>query len=274
MLELLRKYRTPLLAGCLVLAALLFYSAHLRQRETANVFERIVLGLTAPMQRGMDAFTDGVTGVWGRFQGGVGNTQEVVRLAAENRLLRAELEQLAEVRLENERLSRMLDFREAADIQARALPARVIAEDASSWFRTIMIDRGSKDGVAEGQPVVVAEGVVGRVIKTAHRQSRVLLITDASSAVAGLVQRTRTRGVCRGQGDQLSFDFAMHREAIEEGDRIVTSGMGGVFPKGLSVGTVRRVKRSEFGLFHGVEVTPAVDFYRLEEVLVLLKENQ
>jgi rod shape-determining protein MreC len=137
-----------------------------------------------------------------------------------------------------------------------------------------LIDRGSQDGVSEGMPVVVAEGVVGRVIKTARRESRVLLITDASSAVAGLVQRTRARGVCRGQGDLLAFDFAMHWEEIEEGDLIVTSGMGGVFPKGLSVGTVKRVKLSEFGLFQSVEIAPAVDFYRLEEVLVLFKENR
>lgn len=272
MFELLRKYRTPLLAGCLILAALLFYSAHLRQRATANVFERVVLRLTAPVQRGVDVFADGLAGVWGRLLGVFGNAPEAARLAAENRRLRSELAQYAEVRLENERLSRLLAFREETDIQA--LPARVIAEDASSWFRTVLIDRGSQDGVREGLPVVVAEGVVGRVIKSALRESRVLLITDASSAISGLVQRTRARGVCRGQGNLLTFDFAMHWEEIEEGDLIVTSGMGGVFPKGLSVGTVSRVNLSEFGLFQNVEVRPAVDFYRLEEVLVLLEERQ
>lgn len=272
MLEMLRKYRTPLLAGCLILAALLLYSANLRQRETANGFERTVLGLTAPVQRGLDDFADGAAGLWRRFLGVFGNTPEVIRLSAENRRLRSELEHLAEVRLENERLSRLLAFREEAGIQA--LPARVIAEDASSWFRTVMIDRGSRDGVREGMPVVVAEGVVGRVIKSAPRESRVLLVTDASSAVAGLLQRTRARGVCRGQGNLLTFDFAMHWEEIEEGDLIVTSGMGGVFPQGLTVGTVSRVSRNASGLFQGVEVTPAVDFYRLEEVLVLLGERR
>jgi len=274
MLELLRKYRTPLLAGCLVLAALLFYSAHLRQKESANAFERIVLGVTAPVQRGMAALIDGVSGGWSHFLGVFGHSPEVARLAAENRRLRSELGQLTEARLENDRLSRLLDFREATDIQARALPARVIAEDASSWFRTVLIDRGSRDGVQEGMPVVVAEGVVGRVIKSSLRESRVLLITDASSAIAGLVQRSRARGVCRGQGELLAFDFAMHWEEIEEGDLIVTSGMGGVFPKGLSIGTVKRVQLNEYGLFQSVEVTPAVDLYRLEEVLVLLKENR
>lgn len=274
MFDLLRKYRTPLLAGCLVLAALLFYSAHLRQKDTANVFERVVLGITAPVQGGMAAIVDGVAGIWSSFLGVFGSSPEVARLTAENRRLRSDLGQLVEVRLENERLSRLLDFRETADIQARALPARVIAEDASSWFRTIVIDRGRKDGVKEGQPVVVAEGVVGRVIKSAAAESRVLLITDASSALAGLVQRSRARGVCRGRGGSLAFDFAMHWEEIEVGDLIVTSGMGGVFPKGLSVGTVQRVESNEKGLFQSVEIAPAVDFYRLEEVLVLLEESR
>jgi rod shape-determining protein MreC len=272
MLELLRKYRTPLLAGCLILVALLLYSAHLRQRETTNVFERTVLGLTAPVQRGMDIFADGVAGVWSRFLGIFGNSPEVLRLSAENRRLRSELVQLTEVRLENERLSRLLAFRE--ETESQAIPARVIAEDASSWFRTVLIDRGSQDGVREGMPVVVAEGVVGRVIKSASHESKVLLATDGSSAIAGLVQRTRARGICRGQGTLLSFDFTMHWEEIEEGDLIVTSGTGGVFPKGLTVGTVSRVVSGGFGLFKSVEMTPAVDFYRLEEVLVLLKEHR
>jgi rod shape-determining protein MreC len=272
MLELLRKYRTPLLAGCLILAALLFYSARLRQRETTNVFEQTALGLTAPVQGGVDIIADGVAGVWSAFLGIFGNSPEVLRLSAENRRLRSELAQLTELRLENERLSRLLAFRE--EIARQAVPARVIAEDASSWFRTVLIDRGRQDGVREGLPVVVAEGVVGRVIKSAASESRVLLATDASSAIAGLVQRTRARGICRGQGNLLSFDFAMHWEEIEEGDLIVTSGTGGVFPKGLTVGTVSRVSPGGFGLFKTVEVTPSVDFYRLEEVLVLIEEHR
>jgi len=269
MLELLRKYRTPLLAGCLILAAMLLFSTYLRQRENTSAFERSVLVLTAPVQRGMDGFVDGVATIWGRFLGVFGNTPEVLRLSTENRRLRSELAQLAEVRLENERLGRLLAFREAAEVQA--VPARVIAEDASSWFRTVLIDRGSRDGVREGMPVVVAEGVVGRVIKSSRTESKVLLATDASSAIAGMVQRTRARGICRGQGSQLGFDYTMHWEEVEEGDLIVTSGTGGVFPKGLTIGSVSRVTPGGFGLFKSIEMTPAVDFFRLEEVLVLVE---
>jgi rod shape-determining protein MreC len=137
-----------------------------------------------------------------------------------------------------------------------------------------MIDKGQEHGVAEGMAVVVAEGVVGRIVRSNLRFSRVLLVTDASSAVASLLQQNRARGVCRGQGEQLAFDFVLRQEEVKVGDRIVTSGMGGVFPKGLVVGNVGRVEKQEFGLFQAIEVIPSVDFSHLEEVLVLLRGPQ
>jgi len=273
MLDLLRKYRTVLLAVILVLAALLLYSQNLRQgEERTSLFEKLVLQITAPLQMGVAAACETVSDWWGHYVWLVETRSENDRLRVDNRRLVAELNRLQEVRLTNERLRKLLEFREQQALTA--LPAQVITEDATNWFRTVMIDKGSEDGIREGMPVVVAEGVAGRIIRTAAHQSRVLLITDASSAIATLVQRNRTRGVCRGRGDGLSFDFALREKDIEVGDLVITSGTGGVFPKGLPVGTVVRVEREEYGLFQVVEVTPTVDFSRLEEVLVLLREEQ
>jgi rod shape-determining protein MreC len=165
----------------------------------------------------------------------------------------------------------LLQFREQTGLPA--IPARIIAVDASSWFRTVIIDKGQHDGLVEGLPVVVAEGVVGRTIKCAARQSRVMLITDASSAVAALVQRSRARAICRGEGDGLSLEFLQQQEEIVVGDPVITSGTGGIFPKGLVLGHVADISRSGYGLFQTVQVNPAVDFSRLEEVLVLQKES-
>jgi rod shape-determining protein MreC len=271
MLELFRKYRTPLGAGFLVLTALLIYSANLRQRGRTTLFEKTVLQITSPLFKGVDAVSESLVGGWNQYLWLIDTEQENVRLQSENRRLAAELNSVEEIRLANERLRRLLEFRDSVDLPA--LPAQVIAVDASSWFRTVVIDKGNTDGVREGMPVVAAEGIVGRVIRSAPRESRVLLLTDASSAVASLVQRNRTRGVVRGQGDILTLDFALRQKDIEVGDRIVTSGTGGVFPKGLVIGEVTRAAREQYGLFQTVTVAPVVDFARLEEVLVLLKEN-
>ncbi len=255
----------------LVLASLLLYSHNLQGRARTSLFERGVLQATAPFHSGIEALCDTLGGWWVHYVWLVDAQVENDRLHLENRRLRAELSQLQEVRLANDRLQKLLDFRETQALTA--LPAQVITEDASSWFRTVMIDKGSDDGIREGMPVVVAEGVAGRIIKVAPGQSRVLLITDASSAMASLVQRNRSRGVCRGRGDTLIFDFVLRDKDIEVGDLVVTSGTGGVFPKGLPVGAVSRVVREKYGLFQVIEVAPAVDFSRLEEVLVLLKEE-
>lgn len=267
-----RKNRPLLLCGVLILAALLWYSVSLRQQEQTSFMESLVLRATGPVQAGLDRAIKGVSDLWGHYLYLVDAAEENQHLTEQNRVLRAALTQSEEIRLENARLRLLLDFKE--DLKTSTLPARVIAEDASSWFRTVMIDKGDADGVTEGLPVVVAEGVVGRVVRSSPHFSRVLLITDASSAVASLLQDNRARGVCRGQGEKLVFDFVLRQEEVNVGDRVVTSGMGGVFPKGLVVGSVESVDRREFGLFQSIEVAPAVDFSHLEEVLVLVRSHQ
>lgn len=271
MLELLRRFRRPILIFVLILVALLFYSANLRRGGTSTFFERSVLQITSPIHKALDVVWKWAADTWSHYLWLVETEQNNERLFEENRQLKNELDRFAEIKLANDRLRKLLDFKE--EIQLPTLPAQVISEDASSWFRTVVIDKGSDDGLAEGMPVVVAEGVVGRTIRVAPHQSTVLLVTDASSAVASLVQNTRTRGICRGEGTQLTLDFALRLADLEIGDRIVTSGTGGVFPKGLVIGTVSQISKGEYGLFQSVTVAPSVDFSRLEEVLVLLREG-
>jgi len=267
-----QKNRPLMLGGVLLLVTLLWYSVGLRDKEDTNLLEYVVLSVTGPFQSGLTGMVNGVADAWEHYLYLVDAAEENDALSEENRKLKEMLIQSDEVRLENERLRRLLDFKESQAMET--LPARVIAEDASSWFRTISIDKGEDHGVIEGLPVVVAEGVVGRVVRSSSRVARVLLVTDASSAVASLLQDNRARGVCRGEGEQLSFDFVLRQEDVHVGDRVVTSGMGGVFPKGLVVGDVKSVDRQEFGLFQAITVAPAVDFSHLEEVLVLLRRPQ
>lgn len=272
MRELFRKIRPMMLALSLIFAALLLYSINLRRQDHTTLFERAVLSVAAPLHKGLDVTLARVSSWWEHYVWLVDAAQENTHLRAENLLLKAELENLEEIRLANERLRQLLEFKD--DLTLTAVPARVIGADASTWSRTIIIDKGSRSGVREGMPVVTAAGVVGRVIKTGMGESRVLLITDAASAVAALVRDSRTRGVVRGRGDSLLLDFVLRQEDVKVGDRIVTSGTGGVFPKGLLVGEVTRVQRGDYGLFQSVELSPAADFSRLEEVLVLVAEQE
>lgn len=262
-----KKYRRLALVGGLLFLALMVYTYNLRQREHTTFFERSVLRISAPFQKGLNWCWRSVVDIRDHYLWLVDTSRVNDELTAENRRLQAELLKFEEVKLANERLRRLLNFVEDAGLNA--VPAQVIAEDSSSWFRTLVIDKGTDDGIGEGMAVVVPEGVIGRVVRSSAGESRVLLVTDASSAAAALVQRTRTRGVCRGRGNRLSLEFALRQDDIRQGDQVVTSGMGGVFPKGLLLGTVSRVQKKEYGLFQEVEVEPQTDFSRLEEVLVL-----
>jgi rod shape-determining protein MreC len=272
MRDFLKRHQIALVITLLVLVVALVYSANLRKKNTTTLFERAVLTLTEPLQLLIDRTAASINGVWSNYLWLVDTRQQNVATMRANRELRARLLRVQEITLENQRLKKLLDFVEADP--RKVLPALVVAEDASSWARTIVIDKGGRNGVREGMPVVVAEGVVGRVIKVASNSARVLLVTDASSSIAGLVQRTRTRGVVRGNGSALSLEFALRNDLVEEDDLIVTSGMGGVFPKGLVVGMVASVQRNDFGLFQQIELAPVVDFSRLEEVLVLMDTSE
>jgi rod shape-determining protein MreC len=272
MLDWLRKFRKIIVMVLLLLSALLFYSINLRNKDKTTLFEKVVIEVSAPLEMAFEYSLRSLKDWWTHYVWLVSTAEKNRELEEENRQLRAELLQLAEIRQSNERLRKLLDFQEETALPA--LPARVVAEDSTNWFRSIVIDKGSADGVREGLPVVAAEGVVGRVIRSAPHAARVLLVTDASSAVAALSQNNRARGVCRGQGGFLTLEFTLRQKDIKVGDRIVTSGTGGVFPKGVPLGQVVRVERKSYGLFQSVILVPAVDFFRLEEVLVLRPEEE
>ena len=263
MLEWWKKNRGLLTGLSLVLGSLLAYSLGVRGGGADNWLEGAALRLGGPAIGAAASTRYAVGGIFDAVIPG----QSSLDLDAESRRLRAELAGVEELQRENDRLRRLLGFIEGET--RRSVAARVIAEDATSWFRTIEINRGYEDGVLVGLPVVDAAGLVGRVVRSTAHTARVLLITDASSAVAVLVQDQRIRGVCRGQGGTLGLDFALVQDPIQVGDGVITSGLGGIFPKGLVVGYVRSVHREQFGLFQTVEVESAVDFAHLEEVLVL-----
>jgi len=269
--DLLRRYQFMLLVIILVLITVILYSYNLRQKTATTFFERAVLTFSAPFQSSIDSVSDSITGIWGNYIWLIDVRQQNQILKRENLDLYSKLQQTQEVLQQNGRLRELLAF--VDELDRPALPAQVIGEDASNWARTILIDKGTQAGLINGLPVVSAQGVVGRIIKIAPNSARILLVTDASSAVAALIQRTRTRGVVRGRGDDLSIEYALRDADIKLGDLLITSGMGGVFPKGLPLGRVETVEKGQFGLFQQVKAMPTVDFTHLEEVMVIVGED-
>jgi rod shape-determining protein MreC len=136
-------------------------------------------------------------------------------------------------------------------------------------FESLVLDKGARHGIEPGMPVLAPEGIVGVIAATSAHAARVLLLTDPNSGVDVLVQRTRVRGIVSGRLEQAAIlKYVGRAEDVRAGDRIVTSGLDGVFPKGMPVGRVTRVSRDDPGLFLYAEVAPAADTTRLEEVLV------
>lgn len=272
MWELIRKYRIYVAVGVILLAAFIFYSLNLKNKAHANVFERGVMNLVAPLYGVVAGVNRTVSGGWADYVDLLEVRKENKQLRESVKILNGRLLEAGEAVLANERLKKLLELK--SSLHAPALAAAVIGEDGSPWFKSIVIDRGAADGLREGMPVVASDGVVGQVVKVSAGSSRVLLLTDHASGIAGTVERSRARGVVKGKGSgRCALEFSLHEEDVKVGDTVITSGIGGVFPKGLPVGEVTMVKKGEYGIFQTVEVRPKVNISRLEEVLVILQEN-
>lgn len=201
------------------------------------------------------------------------------RLALENDALRKRVKELErenmllrDVKSENERLRRLLDFTNSRGKEL--IPARIIGRDTRSWYSSIIIDRGSGNGVTSGMPVVSEAGVVGKVIEAAPTVSKVLLIVDKRSRVGGIIKRTREMGLVEGTSfNTCRLNFLPRRTDARPGDRVLTSGLGGVYPKGLYIGEIERVYEGEYGLYKYADLSPGVNFATIEEVHVMIERG-
>lgn len=201
--------------------------------------------------------------------------QNLVAALEENQKLKTDLEsqrmklsQYEELRFENLRLQELLGFR--AEIPDRIIAARVVGVDPSTFFSTLLLDRGSEDGVRENMPVISVRGVVGRIFQVQPNRARVLLISDISSRVDVVVQRSRARAIVAGSLEsELFLRFLPRRQNLEVGDQLVTSGMDGIFPPGQQVGRIRSLEKNPNLVLESASIEPAVDFRSIEEVLIV-----
>jgi len=259
------------IVGVILLIAIniIVLSINKRHGDLPYGIGRIAIYTIAPFQNAVTHSIRFVKNVWNQYF-------FLISVAKENENLKKALsyaieenEKRNEIELTNYRLRKLLNFKKTIDHQV--LPAEIIGKDPSPWYQAILIDKGKSDGVEKGQPVVIPEGIAGQVTEVLNNYSKVLLIIDQNSAVDALVQRTRARGVIKGDStDRYLFKYVLRKHDVRVGDTIVSSGLDGVFPKGLRIGYVSEVVKPSSGIFQDVTVAPFIDFEKLEEVLVLL----
>lgn len=246
------------------------YSA--KNPEIARIGYWAVGEVERPLQVTTEAIYDSVANMWGKYINLLDLRKQNEILQERLRSLESEVVGLSEVRAENERLSRVLRF--VQETQLDGVIARVIGRNPSNWVQSVTLNKGSLDGITVDMAVVDGLGVVGQVMEVSPHSTSVLLSIDPTSGVDALLQEGRARGVISGTGKgRYVLKFVSRDQDVKMGDRIVTSGIGGIFPSGLLIGSVAEIKRQSIGLFQEVEAVPAVDFSKLEEVLVLTKMN-
>ncbi len=239
-----------------------------QKRPRYYFFERPFILLFSPIQKLFTGVIDGIGTLWDDYINLRYVKRENDKLKNEIEILRSRSFQYQEALIANERLHRLLEFKESIPI--KTLSAKVIGKDPTGWFKTIFLDRGERDGIKRDMGVISAAGVVGQVIRTAPNFSQVLLIIDPNSAIATMVQRIRAEGIGEGRGNHLYLKYITNLADVQVGDAVVTSSLDGIYPKGLLIGSVGRVEKKEASLFQDIEVTPAVDFSAIEEVLIVM----
>ncbi|MGM9539551.1 rod shape-determining protein MreC [Anaerovibrio sp.] len=255
---------------------IIFFAA--RGRFAAPISSKAVTGALAPFQRAVS---------WAgyRVNGVTSAVWEMVSAYYQNEMLKNEVVQLrqqnltaAEYAAENERLRNLLGYKQSAvqfDLQA----AQVIGREQATWTSVIVVNRGSGDGVARNMPVVTEKGLVGVVTEVSPNASKVQLILDPRCSVGTLIQRPESRvaGIVQGSIEDAlkpSMINIPKNSDVVEGDTIITSGFGGIFPKGIMVGTVKALHDDGGGLLEVAVVEPAVDFQKLEDVLIITASRE
>lgn len=264
----------PVLLVVLVVAALLVTTLWYREGDGGplHVTRRAVLTVTEPFSIVGSALTSPMRAVGAWISGAAVSRSDYIALEKQNVDLKQRLADLTEAKLENDRIKALVAFSSAQNL--KSVGARVIGRATDSWDGSILVDRGSSNGVRSGDPVIAAGGLVGQVVEVAAWSAKVRLITAVDSGVSVLVQRTRAAGFVRGSVDRtLSLNFVAKTQAPQRGDVLITSGLGGVYPKGIVVGEVTDVTSQQADLYPTVAVASRVPLDGVEEVLVLTGAN-
>ncbi len=268
MLVFIIRFRRPILLFVLLMTSLVLMTSHAKDVKSFRGLTSGILEVTAVMGSWLSSAATGTVNLYTEYI-------DLVDTKKENRILRERiarlennLNRLNEIEIENKRLMTLLDFQKSVPFYMT--PAKVVGKGFNSWSRTMIINEGSKAGIDIGMAVVRPEGVVGRILSVSPHYALVQLLIDRNSDIPGIFQRTRAQAIIEGKINNQCQAKHLNRLAdIQVGDTVISSGLGGVYPKGLLIGTVASVQKKPYGLFQDVMITPAVDFLQPEEVFVV-----
>jgi len=251
-----------------VLGHVLLISAQVNSKRGVPVLEAVTFGVFSEVQRTLTGGFSGIRDVWSSYVG-------LRHVKAENDELKRRLA-AAEIAVQEQRaladrargLEKLLELHDRVELATTG--AEIIGAAASPDFRTLTIDKGTREGVRPDMAVIAPAGVVGRVVVPSARSAKVQLLIDRNAAVGVIVERTRAQGVVVGSGDdRLQMQYVSEASDVAVGDLVVTSGIDAIYPKGLAVGRVEVVEKNG-SAFKRIVVKPTVDFTQLEEVLIVL----
>ena len=250
-----------------VVGHILLISTQVSTRRGVPVLESLTFGVFAEVQRGATSGIGSVRDVWQNYFALQATRQENQSLRTEVAQLRIGLQQERALAEQSRMLQKLLDMKTETTLKTTA--AYVIAGGASPDFRTVTIDKGTSGGLQPDMAVISPAGVVGRIILPTSRAAKVQLLIDRDAAAGAVAERSRAQGVVVGTGTSLRLDHVPGTADIKIGDRVVTSGIEGIYPKGFEIGQIESIDRRS-GEFSAVIIRPAVEFSSLEAVLVVL----
>jgi len=262
------RQRTGYLFLAVIVGHIILISAQVNTRRGVPMLEAVTFGLFAEVQRGSSSLIAKMQDSWQNYLALQQVHVENERLKLEVARLQVGLQQERAVAEQSRTLQQLLDFRSSVSFATTG--AAVIAGGASPDFRTMTIDKGARAGLKPDMAVIAPAGVVGRVIMPSARASKIQLLIDRNAAAGALVERSRAQGVVEGTGaDLLRMNYVSGVADVKVGDRVVTSGIDGIYPKGFVIGQIQSVRRGA-GEFTAIVIRPAVDFTSLEAVVIVL----
>ena len=266
-----KRYRDIAIVLLALAVPFWFLRASMRDPKQASGPDKVIVRIASPVQYAAATLARGISNIWGDYIYLVDVKDDNAALLSQNARLKERVRKLEAFEEENRRLRRLLDLK--SQLRTDAVSAQVIGKSTNDFFRVVGVTLDKDKEIPPNLPVLSADGVVGTTIKGAGDTVDVRLIVDAGAAVDAVIQRTGARAFVRGSGDDKTYtcnvEYVQRTDEVEVGDLLVTSGVGRRFPKGIPVGVVTQVVKRDFGIYQQVVAAPAVDFSRLEEVVIV-----